>query len=78
MANSEKALEGWSVTWNTDGALEQSAKYSDLTTLKCKMPDRGHVGMSGYIRWMDAMKPTLQSLLPDRPQETKPAQQNPV
>jgi lysophospholipase L1-like esterase len=42
------------------------------------MPDGGHVGMPGYIRWMDAMKPTLQSLLPDRPQETKPAQQNPV
>jgi lysophospholipase L1-like esterase len=34
------------------------------------MPDQLHVALPGFLRWMDAMKPTLQSLLPSRPQET--------
>jgi beta-glucosidase len=30
-------------------------------------PDRLHVAMPGFLRWMDAMKPTLERLLTDRP-----------
>jgi beta-glucosidase len=41
------------------------------------MPDHLHVALPGFLRWMDAMKPTLQSLLPDRPQKTTLGQQNP-
>ena len=41
------------------------------------MPDKLHVALPGFLRWMDAMKPTLQSLLPDRPQEKKTSQQDP-
>jgi hypothetical protein len=38
MAISEKPPEGWRVSWNPDGPLEQSAKYSDLPAMRGKMP----------------------------------------
>jgi len=41
------------------------------------MPDQLHVALPGFLRWMDAMKPTLQSLLPSRPQETTAGQKEP-
>lgn len=41
------------------------------------MPDQLHVALPGFLRWMEAMKPTLQSLLPNRPQETTAGQQDP-
>ena len=41
------------------------------------MPDQLHVALPGFLRWMDAMKPTLQSLLPSRPQETTAGQKDP-
>jgi len=34
------------------------------------MPDGGHVALPGFIRWMAAMKPTLESLLPKHPSES--------
>jgi lysophospholipase L1-like esterase len=33
------------------------------------MPAQLHVALPGFLRWMEAMKPTLQSLLPNRPQD---------
>jgi lysophospholipase L1-like esterase len=41
------------------------------------MPDQLHVALPGFLRWMEAMKPTLQSLLPNRPQETTAGQRDP-
>jgi len=41
------------------------------------MPDQLHVALPGFLRWMEAMKPTLQSLLPSRPQETTAGKQGP-
>jgi lysophospholipase L1-like esterase len=41
------------------------------------MPDKLHVALPGFLRWMDAMKPTLQSLLPNRPQEATATSQDP-
>jgi len=40
------------------------------------MPDQLHVALPGFLRWMEAMKPTLQSLLPNRPQETNAGQRD--
>ena len=41
------------------------------------MPDGGHVSLPGFLRWMKAMKPTLQSLLPNRPQKITAGHQDP-